>query len=53
VQKIRRGAGAAGSIARAACVHYVAEGKGRTIINDVAYEWEAGDLVQLPYCRKA
>ena len=29
-------------------VHYVAQGKGRTVINDVAYEWEAGDLVQLP-----
>src|SRR6185369_2738778 len=29
-------------------VHYVAEGKGRTAINDVAYEWEAGDIVQLP-----
>ncbi|HEY1267761.1 MAG TPA: cupin domain-containing protein [Candidatus Binatia bacterium] len=29
-------------------VHYVEEGRGRTIINDVAYEWEAGDIVQLP-----
>ena len=29
-------------------VHYVAEGSGRTVINDIPYEWEAGDIVQLP-----
>jgi quercetin dioxygenase-like cupin family protein len=29
-------------------VHYAAQGKGRTVINDAAHEWQAGDIVQLP-----
>jgi len=29
-------------------VHYIAEGKGRTVINEVDHAWEAGDVVQLP-----
>ena len=29
-------------------VQFVVQGKGRTIINDLSYAWEAGDLVQLP-----
>ena len=29
-------------------VHYVVQGKGRTVINDVSHGWEAGDVVQLP-----
>jgi uncharacterized cupin superfamily protein len=29
-------------------VHFVVQGKGKTVINDVPYAWEAGDVVQLP-----
>jgi len=29
-------------------VHYIVKGKGKTVINDTAHEWETGDIVQLP-----
>jgi gentisate 1,2-dioxygenase len=29
-------------------VHYVKEGKGYTIVDDVRHEWEKGDLIMIP-----
>src|SRR4051812_47923882 len=48
VQKIPPGGRSGKQHCQGGVVHYVAQGKGRTIINDTAYEWEAGDIIQLP-----
>jgi uncharacterized cupin superfamily protein len=48
VQKIPPGSRSGKQHCQGGVVHFVIQGKGRTVINDVAYPWEAGDVVQLP-----
>jgi quercetin dioxygenase-like cupin family protein len=48
VQKIPPGGRSGKQHCQGGVVHYVVQGRGRTVINEVAYEWEAGDIVQLP-----
>jgi quercetin dioxygenase-like cupin family protein len=48
VQKISPGGRSGKQHCQGGVVHFVVQGKGRTVINDVSHTWEAGDVVQLP-----
>lgn len=48
VQKIPPGSHSGKQHCQGGVVHFVVQGKGTTIINDLSHAWEAGDVVQLP-----
>ncbi len=48
VQKIPPGSHSGKQHCQGGVVHFVVQGKGTTIINDLPHAWEAGDVVQLP-----
>src|SRR5712692_238575 len=48
LQKIPPGSKSGIQHSQGGIVHFVVQGKGRTVINETAHAWETGDLVQLP-----
>jgi len=48
VQEIPPGGASGKQKCQGGTVIYVLEGKGRTVINDVEYDWSTDDVVQLP-----
>jgi quercetin dioxygenase-like cupin family protein len=48
VQRIPPGSRSGKQHCQGGVAHYIVQGKGKTVINDISHAWKAGDVVQLP-----